>query len=497
MPKRTYADLLLDGLIVILLALGLLFTLAILWTPTLGPAADPLSPIAASPPWYFLPFYYVLEKLTPNQALFIIVAFFVLLFAIPMFGRSRRSRRPSVRLLGLLVFALLILLVRVAAGQEIGGPSCLVCHSEIKVDYFESVHALFDVDCVACHGGDPSTLEREGAHDRTLSFRGIPSRDQIPQLCAACHADPVRMKPYGLRTDQFAEYLTSQHGQAWKRGDTNVAVCTDCHTAHRILPALDPRSSVYIARVPETCGRCHSDASLMAPYGLLANEVETFQQSVHGVALLEQGNTKAPSCATCHGTHGAIPPGIEDITKVCGTCHINERLYFNSSPHKQAMDEQRMYECASCHSNHKIEPAGTGRLLDTSCNLCHLPDSTGVTVGQKLKVLLSGAEQALEDAEEGLTQAERQGYDVTPYRSRMIEARAYLIQALPVQHTLDVAHVEELTRRARSIAEDVRGQVHGLLGVRGVRLVGLALIWGYLVLTLLVVLLYRRERRQG
>ncbi len=494
MPKRTYADLLLDGLIVILLALGLLFTLAILWVPTLGPPADPLSSVAASPPWYFLPFYYVLEKLTPNQALFIFVAFFVLLFAVPMFRRSRRPRRPSIRLLGLLLVALVILLVRVGADQETGGPSCLVCHSEIKVDYLESVHALFDVDCVACHGGDPATLDRERAHDRALGFRGIPSRDQIPQLCGSCHADPLKMKPYGLRTDQFAEYLTSQHGQRWKEGDTNVAVCTDCHTAHRILLALDPRSSVYVARVPETCGRCHSDPALMEPYGLPADEVEAFQRGVHGVALLEQGNTKAPSCATCHGTHGAIPPGIEDITKVCGTCHINERRYFDASVHKKAMEEQSIAECAGCHGNHEVASVGMGRSMEGVCNLCHLPDSKDV---EKLEVMLAGARQALEEAEAALQAAEAQAYDIAPYRSRMIEARTYLIEALPVQHSLDVTKVEELTRRARSIAEEVRSQLHGLLGVRGVRLVGLALIWGYLALTLLVVLLYRRERRRG
>lgn len=500
MPSRTYADLLVDGLVVMLLVLGVLLTLAILWAPAQGPAADPLSPMAASPPWYFLPFYYVLRTLPLGWGLFTLLAFFLFLFAIPLFDRPRSPRRPPIRLLGLLLFVLLIWLiwlVRAAAGQETSGPSCLVCHSEIKVDYIESVHAVFDVDCVACHGGDPSTLELERAHDRTLGFAGVPPRSQIPQLCGSCHADPVKMKPYGLRTDQFAEYLTSQHGQRWKEGDTNVAVCTDCHTAHRILPALDPRSPVHVESVPETCARCHSVPALMEPYGLPANEVEAFKRGAHGIALLKEGNSKAPSCATCHGTHGAAPPDVESITKVCGTCHINERLYFNASPHKKAMDEQRIHECASCHSNHEIAPTGTGRLLDSACSLCHPPDSKEVTLGQKLKVLLAGAQQALADAEEGLAQAEGQGYDVMPYRSRMIEARAYLIQAQPVQHTLDVTQVEELTRRTRSIAEEVRSQVHGLLGVRGLRLVGLALVWGYIVLTLVVVVLYRRERRRG
>jgi hypothetical protein len=505
-PPRTYADLLLDGLIVGLLLFGALLTLAVLLPPELGRPVDPLSPDAARPPWYFLPIYSIFRALPLGAGIAALLALFALLFAAPLLDRSRSSaQRWLVRLLGLLVLLLVIWLgVRGALGREEPEvpaeqqeQGCLVCHSEIKVDYIESAHAGFGVDCVACHGGDPTTLEMDLAHDRGRGYRGTPSRAQIPLLCASCHASPSLMTPYGLRTDQFIEYLTSKHGVRWTEGKTQVAVCTDCHTAHLILPAYDPRSTVNPANIPSTCARCHDNAQLMKLYGLPVGQMEAFRRGVHGVALLEEGTTKAPSCATCHGTHGAAPPGVEDITKVCGTCHINERLYFNESPHKRAMDERGISECASCHDNHDIEPASTGRLFDVVCARCHAPGSKEASQGEKLKTLIVGAQQALGEAEEALRQAEREGYDVSPYRSRMVEARAYVIESLPVQHSLDIAQVQERTRRARSIAEDVRAGVHSLMGARGVRTLGLVIVWGYLILMLLVALLYRRERRRG
>ncbi|MFN4218427.1 MAG: cytochrome c3 family protein [Candidatus Bipolaricaulia bacterium] len=377
-------------------------------------------------------------------------------------------------------------------GQEQN--SCLVCHSEIKVEYLEGVHRGFGVTCIDCHGGDPTTLEMQKAHALEAFFRGAPQRAEIPELCASCHSDPIKMKPYGLRTDQYAEYQTSQHGKLLAQGDTKVAVCSDCHTAHKILPAWEPRSTVHAENIPSTCARCHSDTKLMEPYGIPTNQFEGFRQSVHGTALLDQGNTKAPSCATCHGTHGAAPPGVEDVSTVCGTCHSNERLYFNTSPHKKPMDEQRISECASCHSNHQIEPTNR-TLLDRACLACHSPDSKEQRVSQKIKTLLLGAQEALEEATQLFEQAQQKAVDVSAYHSRLVEARSYFLQALPVQHSLDIAQIEELTRRAKSIADDVRGGLHSLQGVFTIRLLGLTLVWVFLLLLMIVIYLVRRERR--
>ncbi len=355
--------------------------------------------------------------------------------------------------------------------------SCLVCHSEIKVDYLESVHAAFAVTCVECHGGDSTVLDPRAAHALEAFFRGTPQRAEIPELCASCHSDPIKMKPYGLRTDQYAEYQTSQHGKLLAQGNTTVAVCSDCHTAHRVLPAWEPRSPVHPENIPGTCAQCHPQRD----------------RSVHSQAI-EAGNIKAPTCATCHGAHGTAPPGVENVSKVCGMCHITERSYFDAGPHKKPMDELRISECTSCHGSHTIEPADR-KLFDTTCTNCHRANSKEQLVGQKIKTLLLTAEESLKEATYLLEQAQQKAVDVSAYRSRVIEARSYFLQALPVQHSLDIAHIEELTRRAKSIADDVRGGLHSLQGVFTIRLLGLTLVWVFLLLLIIVISLVLRERR--
>jgi len=116
-------------------------------------------------------------------------------------------------------------------------------------------------------------------------------------------------------------------------------------------------------------------------------------------------------------------------------------------------------------------------------------------VGQKIKTLLLAADESLREATHLLEQAQQRAVDVSAYRSRLVEARSYFLQALPVQHSLDVPHIEELTRRAKSIADDVRGGLHGFQGVMAIRLLGLTLVWVFLLLLIIVIYLALRERR--
>lgn len=517
MRKRSVADLLLDGLIGLVLLVGIHWTLAVVLTPSLGDPIDPLNPADPRVPWYFLPFY-ALDQLLPAGAGLLVIAVLLLgLMILPLLDRSPGRSRWLPLLIGT---AILIVLMGLGTYSAFGQPvqtgsrqleplpqqvplaqsQCIVCHSELKSDYLGNRHADAGVSCVQCHGGDARTLDEAEAHSESASFRGVPSRTSEPLLCAGCHADPARMRPYGLPTDQFEAYLTSSHGQQWQQGDTNAAVCADCHTAHRVLPSFDYRSPVNPMNVPQTCGQCHDDGSLMAAYGVTTDQRAAFEASVHGQALLEEGNTKAPGCADCHGSHGAAPPGVEDVVQVCGTCHTQTRTYFNESPHERATDEQGMAECVSCHQHHEIQSvdldSNVGTLFETACTACHGPESDALSRGQTMKTLLTNASEALQRAKTALSEARSAGHNVSPLTPRLTEARAYLVQALPMQHSLDVERVQNLTRRSRSIAESIQGEAHGLLGAQQFRLVGLSLVWGFLALVLVIALLYRRERHR-
>jgi len=62
-----------------------------------------------------------------------------------------------------------------------------------------------------------------------------------------------------------------------------------------------------------------------------------------------------------------------------------------------------------------------------------------------------------------------------------------------VMHAMDAAQVEPLTRRARSIADEVSAEIQKKLDERIWRYVGLVLCWFYLLLTASVVLRARRR----
>ena len=376
---------------------------------------------------------------------------------------------------------------------EIEKSSCKVCHGKEKVDYNNSIHDQRGITCTDCHGGDPTTLKKDRSMSPTAGFKKKPDKRGSAELCASCHNDERIMTPYGLPTDQFDQYLISQHGRRlFEHNDTNVAVCTDCHQTHATLPRTDPRSTTHVANVPKTCATCHADDALMKPYDLPTDQYDKYLNSVHGKALLERGNTAAPNCARCHGTHGAVPPGIADVSKVCGQCHSNTRDYFNQSPHKEPMDEQKISECASCHNNHDNQ-IPTLALFDTSCGRCHEATTPAFRRGQEIQALLVNATTALNAANQHVADAKHQGVYTSEYEFTLEEARTNLLRVIPVTHTLSLSTIKDFTDKAQGEADNVKLDIHNYFQSLRVRRIGLGFTWIFLLSV--IIALYVRVRR--
>ena len=171
---------------------------------------------------------------------------------------------------------------------------------------------------------------------RKAGWKGKIDRKQVPQLCGCCHSNPAYMRQYNpsLRTDQLDQYHTSVHGKRLAAGDTKVAVCIDCHSVHDIRPPSDPRSTVNPVNVAKTCSRCHSDAAYMKPYGIPTDQFAKYSTSVHHEAMVVRGDLSAPTCTTCHGNHGAVPPGVDKVQNVCANCHVFQAQMYEKSSHK-------------------------------------------------------------------------------------------------------------------------------------------------------------------
>jgi len=87
---KSYADLLLDGLLVALVAVGILLTLTVLFAPALGERVDPLQPVPAKTVWYFLPAYALLKVVSGGWGLFLLGLGVLGLFFVPLLSRSPR-----------------------------------------------------------------------------------------------------------------------------------------------------------------------------------------------------------------------------------------------------------------------------------------------------------------------------------------------------------------------------------------------------------------------
>jgi len=332
-----------------------------------------------------------------------------------------------------------------AVPQVLPGGECLACHSregdEVAELWQNDVHAQAGIGCVDCHGGDNSQDDKALAKGPGSGYRGTLSHRQIPLMCGGCHGDASYMRKFNplLPVDQLVKYRTSQHGHLLAKGDQKVAECASCHGAHGIREINDARAPVYPTNIPDTCGRCHADPDYMSDYDIPTTQYEDYIGSVHGKDLLEKGDVRgAPACNDCHGSHGARPPAIADITHICGTCHAYNAELFLDSPLAPAFKEKSLADCVACHGKHKITHVSDdwlGEAPGTVCRKCHEEDDKGAELAIYLADTLGEIRQSADDARALLDQAEEKGMDVSEGEDDLEAAREGLLQTRTLVHS--------------------------------------------------------------
>lgn len=132
-------------------------------------------------------------------------------------------------------------------------------HAKEVASFGESVHGrAADRDnptCLTCHGaGDAHAVSRVATATPAVKAA----------LCVSCHADTAMMRRHDVAVGAVASYERSFHYKAIRFGDTTTATCTDCHTAHHVLPPSDARSTIAPGALARTCGAtgCHAGAAL-------------------------------------------------------------------------------------------------------------------------------------------------------------------------------------------------------------------------------------------
>jgi predicted CXXCH cytochrome family protein len=295
------------------------------------------------------------------------------------------------------------------------------------------VHQQAGETCASCHGtGTPGPIERT----------------KIASLCASCHSNPVYMRKFRpqVRTDQHAQYLTSVHGQQMAKGETSVATCSDCHTAHGVRPVKDARSPVAPVNVAQTCARCHADPARMTPFGRDPAVYDDWSHSVHAGALLQRGDTSAPTCSTCHGSHGATPPGIDSVANICSTCHVREAELYQSSPKRVAFEAAEQPACLTCHSNHRIVPPHDSWIdlkEPALCATCHSEDMAGAALIRTVRTGFDTLTAKYDAASALLERAEEAGMLVDEGRTALREATEHRVRLRVAVHAFAEAPFKE------------------------------------------------------
>lgn len=440
---------------------------------------------------------------------------------------------------------------------------CAACHQPEAAQFETSVHHNA-LKCRDCHGGERSyelSTETLAAYARTdastrpaatqpqhfdhgASFRGKPARRDIPNLCGDCHADVQRMNPYGLRTDQLAAYRLSGHGKRLEiYGDDHVAVCVDCHGNHDMRRADSPESRTYFKNIPDTCGRCHANDALMQGYGRSSAIVAQYRASVHGRNVLEKSDSGSPTCATCHGSHGAAPPGAAEVSQVCGRCHQQMQQNFEKTLHAQLPLFPR---CVACHAggndprNHQIEPAGlpperlvqayaavfaefphapesglrwhfeqsvelqeTGPRMGTICERCHHEnrrdphgqifeknDPYARTLGGKLGAALAEAQFQYARTAERVNRLARGVLMIRQEALRTEDAKSDLVALRASLHTLDADDAGKRAGQLKSVCDEINSSLDAKESGLALRRTAVGGVW--IFVAIFAPLMYRK-----
>lgn len=273
--------------------------------------------------------------------------------------------------------------------QEADNESCLACHSspELQTElrsgeilnltvfpgaFSNSVHGKQGITCVQCHTDIEGFPHPEIEANTRRGFTVFNYR-----TCAGCHQD------------KYDASLDSVHQKALAAGNFNAAVCTDCHGAHEVQPAGEPRT-----QIPQTCRQCHTQI------------YDRYRESIHGEALIGQGNPDVPTCIDCHGVHDVEGPSVDDqfhlfSPLICADCHADMELMARYGISTEVFEtyvadfhgttvtlfqrvtpdqETNKPVCVDCHGVHDIaaidslESPAIKENLVTTCQRCH-PDA--------------------------------------------------------------------------------------------------------------------------
>lgn len=218
----------------------------------------------------------------------------------------------------------------------------------------------------------PAKAEHGMSGDTAAAREELSASVHRNESCMSCHGEhggpeTARESCQDCHRQEGADFWRGSHGAALKR-NMEAPTCISCHGSHSVRPARDPAAATSPRLAPVACGSCHEQAA------------DEFVTSVHGRAVVADKTTTAPSCATCHGAHTALPVRREQVAETCGTCHVEAQVAFRRSVHGTAVARGVLHAptCTGCHGVHTVQsaadpssPTAKLRVAGETCARCH------------------------------------------------------------------------------------------------------------------------------
>ena len=255
------------------------------------------------------------------------------------------------------------------------------------------------------------------AHLKILLSLDLPAQAMdlvLQDNCILCHSDPGNQKPRALFSPDPAkqgsnplldlrEFVSDVH---FRRGLS----CAGCHGG---TPQDESMSNDIAKRWPKSearhqdrswipgfCARCHADPAFMRGFNptLPTDQLAKYQGSRHGILLLQEKDSHAAQCVSCHGVHGIRGPKSrkstvysQRIPDTCGGCHANPAFMagyktdsgepmptmqvaeYKASVHGKALLEKGDLgapACTGCHGSHAAMPPAVASVAQV-CRRCH------------------------------------------------------------------------------------------------------------------------------
>lgn len=260
--------------------------------------------------------------------------------------------------------------------SKLAPAQCATCHQDAVTQYATSIHGMSHkmgssdaASCASCHGTHEMVPVKQ-ADSPVFKLN-------LPQTCATCHDNPNLTKEYRISQQRAAgHYLDSIHGRALTQMGLIVAPsCNDCHGTHDIKRSIDKDSHSNHANIAQTCGTCH--VGIEATYNasvhgqLLAKgekqvAVCTDCHTAHDIEKPSTAHFKAgsdQSCGKCHEDrlthyrdtyHGKAmalgQPNVAPDVAACYDCHGHHDVFPVSDPRSRLSKEKIVGTCQQCHT---------------------------------------------------------------------------------------------------------------------------------------------------